>query len=201
MAITYPNILFTIAARNNGKTRCPRCVRLYQRQEAFSSTCLARLARNGSNRAVIKIRSKPSVVSFSTSTNKRASSIMQASLWSSMIPKPFRGSSLLPSLNSMGSRHGRGTDQTQKKSRFSGVVWFWKNPATPFMLLGLLLGSQSVRLIVLRMERDKIRERTEARLRTLREVLGAVKAGEDVDVRARLGTGNEKDEKEWEEGW
>lgn len=77
---------------------------------------------------------------------------------------------------------------------------FWKNPATPFMLLGLLLGSQSVRLIALRMEREKIREKTEARLRTLREVLEAVKAGEDIDVRARLGTGKEKDEREWQAG-
>lgn len=77
---------------------------------------------------------------------------------------------------------------------------FWKNPATPFVLLGLLLGSQSVRLIALRMEREKIREKTEARLRTLREVLEAVKAGEDIDVRARLGTGKEKDEREWQAG-
>ena len=118
-----------------------------------------------------------------------------------MVPKPFRGSSSSQSSNSIGSRHRQGIEPTRSNSLFARLVRFWKNPATPFMLLGLLLGSQSVRLIVLRMERDNIKERTEARLRTLREVLEAVKAGEDVDVRARLGTGNEKDEREWEEGW
>ena len=50
------------------------------------------------------------------------------------------------------------------------------------------------------MDREKVREKAEARLRTLKEVLEAVMAGEDVDVRARLGTGNEQDEREWEEG-
>ena len=88
----------------------------------------------------------------------------------------------------------------RSKGGSSRFVRFWRFPATPFMMLGLLLGSQSVRLIVLRMDREKMREKTEARLRTLREVLEAVMAGEDVDVRARLGTGKEQDEREWEEG-
>lgn len=200
MVFTASSIVTTAAARPGSITCCPRCIRIYQRHEAFTNICRARLTRNDATRVAREIRSMPSIASFSTSTKMRASSIMQPSLWGSMIPKPFRGTGSSPSSNSKDSRHERGADHTHSKSRFGGVVRFWKNPATPFMLLGLLLGSQSVRLIALRMEREKIREKTEARLRTLREVLEAVKAGEDIDVRARLGTGKEKDEREWQAG-
>lgn len=41
--------------------------------------------------------------------------------------------------------------------------------------------------------------RTDAHIAKLREVIGRVQKGEDVDVKKELGTGDPKREKEWEE--
>ena len=45
-----------------------------------------------------------------------------------------------------------------------------------------------------------MKQSSEKRLKTLQEVLDAVMQGEDVDVKQKLGTGKEQDEKAWEEG-
>ena len=42
--------------------------------------------------------------------------------------------------------------------------------------------------------------RAEARLSQLREVVRRLQAGEEVDIATALGTGDEAQEKEWEDG-
>lgn len=42
--------------------------------------------------------------------------------------------------------------------------------------------------------------RANVKIAVLKEVIDRLHRGEEVDVEAMLGTGNEKDEKSWEEG-
>lgn len=74
------------------------------------------------------------------------------------------------------------------------------NPATFFIIIFLLIGSQAIQLIALQRDYVHFSNQTEAKLSLLREVVKKVQAGEDVDVEAMLGTGNKVKEKEWEEG-
>ena len=64
--------------------------------------------------------------------------------------------------------------------------------------MSLLIGSQAIQHIALKISYDKFSQETDAKLALLREVLRRYQAGEDVDVEAMLGTGNEPKEKEWE---
>ena len=68
-----------------------------------------------------------------------------------------------------------------------------------FIVLGIVMGSNAINLLALRNEMLNFTRRTEARLALLREVIGKVKAGEEVDVKRALGTGDPKAEAEWEE--
>ena len=54
-------------------------------------------------------------------------------------------------------------------------------------------------MIALRNEMLNFSRKTDAKLALLREVIGKVKNGEEVDVRRALGTGDPKAEEEWEE--
>ncbi|KAF2704058.1 hypothetical protein K504DRAFT_463136 [Pleomassaria siparia CBS 279.74] len=73
------------------------------------------------------------------------------------------------------------------------------NPATPYIILGLLVGSQAIQVLWLKRDRAHDMRRAEAKIGLLREVIGRVQNGEDVDVEKELGTGVESEEKEWEE--
>ncbi|KAG8627596.1 hypothetical protein KVT40_005079 [Elsinoe batatas] len=107
--------------------------------------------------------------------------IASASLWSSIIPKPFRRT----------PKDGSGP-ATMAKSR----DW---NPATFFIVISLLIGSNAIQLVSLKTHRLNYNQSTDAKLSLLREVIGRVKKGEDVDVEAMLGKGDPEREKEWEE--
>lgn len=101
--------------------------------------------------------------------------ILQPSFWISMVPKPFRG-----------------------RSEHSGPrEW---NPATPYIVLGLLVGSQAIQILWLKQENAHSVRKAEAKIGLLREVIGRIQNGEDVPVESLLGTGNAESEKEWAEG-
>lgn len=102
---------------------------------------------------------------------------------------------------------------------------FWENPASPLIILPLLVGSQAIQLISLRSELSDFTRRADTRLTALREVLRRINSGEWVvsspdgrveradgvaegegilnradaerEIRRVLGTGQEDDELEW----
>jgi hypothetical protein len=104
-----------------------------------------------------------------------------------LIPKPLRSS---PSTTSPATTP---TPTSSKSSR----EW---NPATPFVILGLLVGSQAIQILWLKQERAHSTRRVETKIGVLREVLERVQRGEDVDVEGVLGTGDVGREREWAEG-
>ena len=101
--------------------------------------------------------------------------IVQPSFWASLIPTPLKTRSERP----------------RRKE--------W-NPATPYIILGLLVGSQAIQILWLKQERAHNLRKAEAKIGVLKEVIERVQRGEDVSVEAVLGTGNEADEREWAEG-
>lgn len=101
--------------------------------------------------------------------------ILQPTFWATLVPKPLRNRS-----HSDGPR-----------------AW---NPATPYIVLSLLVGSQAIQLLWLKQERARSLRRAEAKIGILREVIERVQAGEEVDVEKVLGTGDEAQEAEWAEG-
>ncbi|OAL57057.1 hypothetical protein IQ07DRAFT_638434 [Pyrenochaeta sp. DS3sAY3a] len=101
--------------------------------------------------------------------------IVTPSFWGSMIPKPLRKSTEQPS---------------------SRKEW---NPATPYIILGLLIGSQAIQTLWLKQERRHSLRKAEAKIGVLREVIERVQRGEDVRVEEVLGTGDGVSEGEWAE--
>jgi hypothetical protein len=122
--------------------------------------------------------------STSTSTTPVASHlprVAQPSLWTSLIPKPLR----------------RSPSSSQKPHWFRN---FWANPVTPILCLAMLVGSQAIQTLTLRNEMYAYSRRTEAKIAVLKDVIGRVQRGEDVDVEGVLGTGDEVKEEEWFDG-
>jgi len=107
--------------------------------------------------------------------------VAQPGFWKSLVPKFMRG--------------GRSNHETLAIGKKKG----W-NPATFFIVIFLLIGSQAIQMISLRRSYDRFSHETEAKLTLLREVINRVQSGEDVDVEGMLGTGNKAKEKEWDEG-
>lgn len=63
----------------------------------------------------------------------------------------------------------------------------------------MFIGSQAIHLLVLRKERESFERSSDARIRVLKDVIGRLQRGEDIDVKKVLGTGDEKQEKSWED--
>ncbi|KAH7143984.1 hypothetical protein EDB81DRAFT_514291 [Dactylonectria macrodidyma] len=103
--------------------------------------------------------------------------IVEGSFWRSLIPKPFRKENRAPSI---------------RKAR----QW---NPATFFIAIFLLIGSMSIQMITLRHSFERYMRQSEARIAKLREVVERIQRGETVDVEKALGTGDAKQEADWEE--
>ncbi|KAL4941195.1 hypothetical protein BDV06DRAFT_194990 [Aspergillus oleicola] len=121
--------------------------------------------------------SKPQSQAYSTRTASFPR-ILQPSFWAQLIPKAFRN---------------RPSDSpSAPKSR----EW---NPASFYIIIFILIGSQAIRMIVLKNEYKGYVRSTDAKIRLLREVIEKVKRGEDVDVRKLLGTGDVGVEREWDE--
>jgi hypothetical protein len=103
--------------------------------------------------------------------------VAEPSIWRSLVPKYFR-------------------DRSVKRSRSKSKQW---NPANFFIIMFILIGSQSIQQIALRNGYAAFNRQADARIRQLRDVLDKLNRGEDVDVAAALGTGDPDSEKEWEE--
>ncbi|ODH39913.1 hypothetical protein ACO22_01742 [Paracoccidioides brasiliensis] len=106
--------------------------------------------------------------------------IVEPSMWTSLIPKFLRNRDL------------RGTQAVPRKSR-------GPNAATFFVVIFTLIGSQAIRMVMLRNEYRNYTRSADAKIRLLQEVIERLQKGEDVDVKRLLGTGNEMKEREWEE--
>ncbi|KAF2769983.1 hypothetical protein EJ03DRAFT_254352, partial [Teratosphaeria nubilosa] len=116
--------------------------------------------------------------------------IAQPSLWQTLIPKPFRAPTDLVEAAERAKR---------KAERHASRQNFWASPYTPFLFLALLVGSNAIQIISERKEQLNFSRKTEAKIALLKEVIGKVRRGEDVDVKGVLGTGDAKAEAEWEE--
>ncbi|KAL4817779.1 hypothetical protein BDW67DRAFT_159116 [Aspergillus spinulosporus] len=106
--------------------------------------------------------------------------IAQPSLWTSLIPKSFRNRS--PS--------------TSPASSPKTKEW---NPASFYIIIFILIGSQAIRMIALKNEYNSYLRSTDAKIRLLTEVIGKIQRGEGVDVEKMLGTGDARVEREWDE--
>lgn len=85
------------------------------------------------------------------------------------------------------------------RTRKPGASKEW-NPATFYIVMFTLIGSQAIRMLTLKNNYAAYRRTTDAKIELLREVIQRVKNGEKVDVERLLGTGDEAKEKEWVEG-
>jgi hypothetical protein len=90
-------------------------------------------------------------------------------------------------------RQRKPRDPASKKSK----EW---NPATFYIVIFTLIGSQAIRMLTLKNDYTAYRRSTDAKIELLKEVIERVKRGEKVDVEKLLGTGDEAQEKEWEDG-
>ena len=105
--------------------------------------------------------------------------VAQPSFWTSLIPKPFRKSS-------------QGAEKKPKSREW--------NPATFYIIIFLLIGSNAIQMIALRRDFATFMRQSDVRIGLLREVVEKIQKGEKVDVERVLGTGDPQKEKDWEEG-
>lgn len=119
----------------------------------------------------------PASNSRSYATSDRLPKIADSSVWTSMIPKFVR------------NRKPRTTERSKE----------W-NPATFYIVMFTLIGSQAIRMLTLKNGYAAYRRTTDAKIELLKEVIKRVQNGEKVDVERLLGTGDETKEKEWDEG-
>ncbi|KAE8391536.1 hypothetical protein BDV23DRAFT_68927 [Aspergillus alliaceus] len=113
-------------------------------------------------------------------STSRVPRFAQASLWASMVPKFLR------------NRTSKETKAESSKSK----EW---NPASFYIIIFILIGSQAIRMIALKNEYSAYTRTTDSKIRLLREVIERVKKGEKVDVERLLGTGDQGKEREWDE--
>ena len=116
------------------------------------------------------------------STLESLPKIARPTTWSSIIPKSFR------------NREHRQLGEKKPKAK----EW---NPASFFIIIFLLIGSQAIHLLVLRNDFANYTRKADAKLELLRGVIEKMKRGEHVDVEKLLGTGDDAKEREWEEGY
>ncbi|CAI7658803.1 unnamed protein product [Penicillium pancosmium] len=110
-------------------------------------------------------------------TSDRLPKIADTSVWTAMIPRFIR--------------HRKPRDPQSKSKEW--------NPATFYIVIFTLIGSQAIRMLTLKNDYTAYRRSTDARIELLKEVIERVKRGEKVDVEKLLGTGDEAQEKEWED--
>ena len=107
--------------------------------------------------------------------------VAQPALWHAIVPKFMRKS-----------------DEPKSNARIKPKKEW--NPATFYIVIFLLIGSNAIQMIALRNDFLNFSRKAEAKISLLKDVLGRVQKGENIDVEGLLGTGNEEQEKEWEEG-
>ncbi|CEJ62126.1 hypothetical protein PMG11_10636 [Penicillium brasilianum] len=109
-------------------------------------------------------------------TSERLPKIADSSVWTAMVPRFIRS----------------------RKSRKPGEKKEW-NPATFYIVMFTLIGSQAIRLLTLKNGYAAYRRSADAKIELLKEVIERVQKGENVDVEKLLGTGDEGKEQEWED--
>ena len=63
-----------------------------------------------------------------------------------------------------------------------------------------MIGSQAIQSITLKQEHAEFVRKAETRIAILRDVVEKLGKGEAVDIERMLGTGDEREEKAWEDG-
>ena len=107
--------------------------------------------------------------------------VAQPSMWVSLIPKAFR---------SPRNPYAQAKPQRSKE---------W-NPATFFIWIYLIIGSNAINLLALKNEYSTFSRKADTKIRLLRDVLDRLQRGENVDVEKVLGTGDKEQEQEWKDG-
>lgn len=86
-----------------------------------------------------------------------------------------------------------------RKARKAGEPKEW-NPATFYIVMFTLIGSQAIRLLTLKNSYTTYSRSVDAKIKLLKDVIERIQRGEKVDVEKLLGTGDETKEQEWEDG-
>lgn len=149
-----------------------------QRQLRSSSISLALLykSRLSSGRTFNPSMRMAEASVLATSLTPR---VAQPSFWQSIIPKFLRKSQSPPSL-----------EKVQRSKEW--------NPATYFIIMSLLIGSNAINMIALKNELKTFNRKTDVSIELLQDVIERLGKGEDVDVQKLLGSGDEDKEREWE---
>jgi Family of unknown function (DUF5321) len=150
-------------------------MRALVRSRSFASAENAltkRLVSPVSRPQCIPVRSQHTAHASEDST--RLPKLVQPSIWQSVIPRALRE---------------RATSTSQRPS----------NPASYFIWIYILIGSQAIRILSLKNEFRTYTRQADLKLERLREVVEKLQRGEEVDVEKLLGTGDEIAEREWEE--
>lgn len=116
---------------------------------------------------------RPNGIRFSSSQPH----VFQLSFWKSLIPPFLRNSN----------------------ASIGPLAKAW-NPATFYIFASLIIGSNSVNMIIMARDFQVSKRQSQARIDTLREVLERLQRGEAVNTREILGTGDPVHEKEWKNG-
>ncbi len=111
--------------------------------------------------------------------------VAQPSLWHSVVPRFLRQS------------EPAAVSAAVSAKPLKSKEW---NPATFYIVIFLLIGSQAIQIIALRNELTTYSRKADAKISLLKEVIERVQRGEAVDVQGLLGTGDKAKEKEWEDG-
>ncbi|PTU17804.1 hypothetical protein P175DRAFT_0526334 [Aspergillus ochraceoroseus IBT 24754] len=158
--------------------------RIYSRKQPGPSPIPPPPPRTGpalSNQPQQHFFSTTTTTSNKSNPRRALPKLAQTSLWASILPKFLRTRNPAPPKNT--------TTSPSKE---------W-NPASFYIIIFILIGSQAIRMIALKNEYAAYTRSTDAKIRLLREVIEKVRAGEKVDVEKLLGTGEEAKEREWDE--
>lgn len=135
--------------------------------------------------SVVAVRSTSRYLSsYSAQSSESLPRVVQPSIWQSIVPKFLRE-----------RQSNKRQESPMKRER--SKEW---NPYTFFIIMFLLIGSNAINMIALRKDFTSYSRKADAKIALLKEAIERVQAGEDVDVKKLLGTGDPEKEQEWEEG-
>lgn len=89
------------------------------------------------------------------------------------------------------------TTRTKKESK---LIKQYRNSNIMFIVLLTILGSQAIHVLSIKQEFNEFETQIDAKISLLRDIIDRIQRGEDVDVSKELGTGVNKQEKEWLDG-
>lgn len=130
---------------------------------------------SGAGKDVIQRRHRSTFLQRATPFLPR---FLQPSTWSTIIPSSIRSAT---------------------KDLFAENKKKTTNPATFFIWIYILIGSQAIRIIQVKNDQATFARKADLQIEKLREVIRRLQAGEEVDVEKMLGTGVQEEEDAWEE--